>query len=471
MVPDDLASLTIAETAPRLQRKELSPVELTRSYLDRIDRLNQSLNAYFTVLHDQAMSAAHTAEEEIRRGRYRGPLHGIPIAVKDLFAIKGVPMTCGSKILADHVPDYDAAVVTKLREGGAVLLGKTNMHEFAWGATSINPHYGTPRNPWDLNCFPGGSSGGSAVAVGASLAMGALGTDTGGSIRIPASISGIVGIKPTYGRVTRAGVYPLCSSLDHVGPMTKSVADAALLLEVLAGHDPSDPNTSRVPVPRYSDALTGEIRGLRVGVATGYFQAFQPAISDAVAAAVRHLQSLGAVVEEVSLPLMRYVPGASFAIIVSEAFAVHERFLQTRADEYGADVLARLTVGTYVTAPQYLKAQRVRRLLRDQSLQALEHVDVLVVPATPMTAKPIDQPVVRFGDEDIIVVAHLARFTRPSNLTGLPAISLPCGFDEQGLPIGLQIIGRSFDESTVLRVAHAYESSTEWHKRQPPLPG
>lgn len=468
MASEEIALMTIAEMAPRLKRKEVSPVEVTRVHLERIGRLNGRLNAYLTVSHDEAIAAAQAAEQEIVRGHYRGPLHGIPVALKDIFAVKGVRMTCGSKILADHVSEADATVVKRLAQAGAVLLGKLNMHEFAWGGTSINPHYGTPRNPWDLEYIPGGSSGGSAVAVAASLAMASLGTDTGGSVRIPAALSGIVGLKPTYGRVSRAGVYPLCWSLDHVGPMAKRVEDVALLMQVIAGHDSHDPTTSRLPVPNYTAALTRDIRGLRLGVPKDYFfEDLEPAVRDGIDTSIQQLCGLGAVAEEVSLPLMRYVPGGSYAIMVAESYAVHEHYLQTRAQDYGADVRSRLMLGAYVSAPQYLKAQRFRELLRQETMQALQRVDVLVTPTAVITAKRIDEPVVRIGGKEIVVASHLSRLTRPFNLTGLPAISLPCGFTGEGLPIGLQIIGRPFDEATVLRVAHAYECSTPWHKRRP----
>jgi aspartyl-tRNA(Asn)/glutamyl-tRNA(Gln) amidotransferase subunit A len=470
MAAEELTQSSIAELAPRLQRREVSPVEITRAHLERIERLNPRLLAYITVLPERALAAARRAENEIGQGQYRGPLHGIPVALKDLFAIQGVRLTCGSKILAQHVADRHATVTQRLEEAGAILLGTLNMHEFAWGATSINPHYGTPRNPWDTKRIPGGSSGGSAVATRANLAMATLGSDTGGSVRVPAALSGVVGLKPTYGRVSRTGIYPLGWSLDHPGPLTRSVTDAALMLQAIAGHDPADPTTSRLPVPDYAQALTGEVRGLRVGVPrTLFFEQLEPQVAAAVEAALGTLHTLGATCVEVELPLMRYVPAASFVLLLTEAYAVHEPWLRTRAQDYGADVRMRLALGATILASHYLKAQRFRTLLCQETMQTLQRVDALVTPTTLMTAARIDEPVVRIAGQDVVVVTNLARFTRPFNLTGLPALSLPCGFTDTGLPIGLQIVGQPFDEPTVLRLAHAYEQHTPWHTWQPVL--
>ncbi len=468
MKAEELAFTSIAELAPLIQRKEVSPVDVTRVHLDRIERLNGQFLAYLTVLKDEALAAARNAEHAIMRGQYRGPLHGIPIALKDLFAVKGVRLTCGSKILADHVADKDATVVTRLKQAGAMLLGKLNMHEFAWGGTSLNPHYGTPKNPWDLTRLPGGSSGGSAVATAAGLAMGTLGTDTGGSVRIPASLSGIVGLKPTYGRVSRFGVYPLSSSCDHVGPLARTVADAAVLLQAIAGPDPKDSSASHVTVPDYTSALKEDVRGLRLGVPQEYFfEDVEPAVRDGVYAAIQHLSSLGAVVEEVSIPSIQHVIASSTAIIAAEAYEVHAQTLKTRSQDYGSDVRTRLLLGACIQASQYLKAQRFRTLLRQEMLDILGRVDALVTPTTLIAASKIDEPIIHIGDKEFVVAAHIARATRPFNMTGLPTISVPCGFTPDGLPIGLQIIGRPFEETTVLHVAYAYEQSTPWHERHP----
>lgn len=470
MKTEALAFTSVAELAPLIQKKVVSPVEVTQVHLDRIERLNDRYLAYLTVLKDEALRAARNAEQEIVRGRYRGPLHGIPIALKDLFAVKGVRLTCGSKILADHIAERDATVVTRLNQAGTILLGKLNMHEFAWGGTSLNPHYGTPRNPWDLTRLPGGSSGGSAVATAAGLAMGTLGTDTGGSVRIPASLSGIVGLKPTYGRVSRSGVYPLSSSCDHVGPMVRTVTDAAVLLQAIAGPDPKDPTASHVKVPDYTSALKEDVRGLRLGVPQEYFfEGVEPAVRDGVQAAVQHLSSLGAAVEEVSIPSIAHVIASSTAIIAAEAYEVHAQTLKTRSPDYGADVRTRLMLGACVQAAQYLNAQRFRTLLRQEMLDVLGRVDALVTPTTLMAASKIDEPLIHIDNKEFVVAAHIARATRPFNMTGLPAISVPCGYTPDGLPIGLQIVGRPFDETSVLHVAYAYEQSTSWHERHPRL--
>ena len=470
MPPDNLTRLSIAEAGDLFRRRALSPVELTRAYLDRIRRLDGDLLAYITVLQDEALAAAAAAEREIARGEDRGPLHGIPIALKDLVMTRGVRTTCGSRILREWVPDTDATVARRLADAGAVLLGKLNMHEFAYGPTGVNPHYGTSRNPWDRHRIPGGSSSGSGVAVAAGLCAGALGTDTGGSVRIPAALCGIVGLKPTYGRVSRAGVIPLAWSLDHVGPMTRTVADAALLLQVLAGRDPADPSTSAMPVPDYRRALQGGVRGLRLGVPKDlFYERLDPEVRAAVAAAARSLEGLGAVVEEISLPTIQHAGPASFAIIASEAMAYHEPYLRTRAGEYGEDVRARLTTGQFVLAHQYLKAQRARQVIRADVDAVLTRVDALLLPTTPIPAPRLDDREITVDGVTQDARWWLIRCTRPINVTGHPALSVPCGLTAAGLPIGLQVVGRAFDEATLLRVGHAFEAVSPVRDRWPPL--
>lgn len=470
MSREGLARLSIAEAGEELRRRALSPVDLTRAYLDRIHRHNGDLLAYITVLGSEAMAAAGSAEQEIARGTYRGPLHGIPIALKDLVMTRGIRTTCGSRILGDWVPDTDATVVRRLAEAGAILLGKLNLHEFAYGPTGVNPHYGTSRNPWDPSRMPGGSSSGSGVAVAAGLCAGALGTDTGGSVRIPAALCGIVGLKPTYGRVSRAGVIPLAWSLDHVGPMTRTVTDAALLLQVLAGRDPADPTTADIPVPDYRRAMEGEIRGLRLGLPKDlFFERLDPEVRAAVLAAARSLEGLGACVEEIPLPRIPHAGPASFAIIASEATAYHEPYLKTRAAEYGADVRSRLTTGQFVLASQYLKAQRARRVLRADVDAALTRVHALLLPTTPIPAPRLDAREVTADGVTEDVRWWLVRCTRPINVTGHPALSVPCGLTAGGLPIGLQLVGRQFDEATLLRIGRAFEAVSPWRDRRPPL--
>jgi aspartyl-tRNA(Asn)/glutamyl-tRNA(Gln) amidotransferase subunit A len=469
VAPDDLTRLGIAEAGERIRRRDLSPVELTRAYLDRIQREDGALQAYITVLSEPALDAARTAEQAIARGGYRGPLHGIPIALKDLVMTRGIRTTCGSRILKEWVPDADAAVATRLYAAGAILLGKLNMHEFAYGPTGVNPHYGTPKNPWDRARMPGGSSSGSGVAVAAGLCAGALGTDTGGSVRIPASLCGIVGLKPTYGRVSRAGVIPLAWSLDHVGPMTRTVADAALLLQALAGRDPADPSTDDVPMPDYRRGLEGGIRGLRLGLPRDlFFERLDPEVRAVVLGAARSLEGLGASVEEVALPRIPHAGPASFAIIASEATAYHEPYLKTRAALYGADVRARLTAGQFVLATQYLKAQRARQVIRAEVDAVLGRVHALLLPTTPIPAPPLQAGEATVDGLTEDVRWWLIRCTRPINVTGHPALSVPCGFTAGGLPIGLQLVGRHFDEAMLLRIGHAFEAVSPAKGRRPP---
>lgn len=471
MAANELAALSIAEAGERIRRRALSPVELTRAYLDRIQASNVELRCYLTILAEQALAAAAAAEREIGSGRYRGPLHGIPIALKDLVMTRGIRTTCGSRILKDWVPEADATVVVRLVAAGAILLGKLNMHEFAYGPTGVNPHYGTPVNPWGRDRMPGGSSSGSGVAVAAGLCAGALGTDTGGSVRIPASLCGIVGLKPTYGRVSRAGVVPLAWSLDHIGPMTRTVTDAALLLQALAGHDPADPSTAAVEVPDYRRASEADPRGLRVGVVREvFFEHLHPDVRAAVEGAVRALEGLGIRVEEIRLPRLHHAGPATFAIITAESMAYHEPYLKTRAAEYGADVRARLLTGQFVLATQYLKAQRARQVLRAEVDGALSRVDALLLPTTPIPAPRTDEREATVDGVREDVRAWLTRCTRPINLTGHPALSLPCGLTGEGLPVGLQLVGRHFDEATLLRLGRAYEAVSPLRDRRPSRP-
>ena len=469
MGPDDLTRLSITEAADQIRRRSLSPVELTRAYVNHIQRVNGELLAYITVLEEHAMAAASAAEYEITRGAYRGPLHGIPVALKDLVLTRGVRTTCGSRILKDWVPSTDGTVAIRLHEAGAILLGKLNMHEFAYGPTGVNPHYGTARNPWDRARVPGGSSSGSGTAVAAHLCAGALGTDTGGSVRIPAALCGIVGLKPTYGRVSRAGVIPLAWSLDHVGPMTRTVADTALMLQALAGYDPADPSTAEVAVPDYRAALDKGVRGLRVGLPrTLFFERLDPEVRDAVLTAAQLIEDLGASVQEITLPALLHAGAASFAIITAESTAYHEGYLKTRAAEYGPDVRARLATGQFVLATQYLKAQRARRAIRTEVDAALRRVDVFLTPTTPIAAPALDTGELTVDGHTEDVRGWLTRCTRPINVTGHPALSVPCGLTAGGLPIGLQIVGRYFDEATVLCVGHAFEAVNPMRGRQPP---
>jgi aspartyl-tRNA(Asn)/glutamyl-tRNA(Gln) amidotransferase subunit A len=466
----DLTTLTIAEAARQIEAQALSPVELTQAALERIERLNPRLNAFLTVLPERAMTAAKAAEQEIRAGRRRGPLHGIPIGLKDLCATKGVRTTSGSKILRDYVPAEDATVAARLAEAGTILLGKLHMNEFAYGPDGDNIHDGPARNPWHPDCVTGGSSSGSGAAVAASLCLGALGTDTGGSIRIPSALCGIVGLKPTYGRVSRHGITPLSWSLDHVGPMAKTVEDVALLLQAMAGPDPRDPSAARRPVPAYTAALSGDVRGLRLGVPREYFfEGLDSEVERAVRQAIDVLKGLGAVVREVSWPALRYATLTALILVLVEASAFHEPWIRTQPEAYHPEIALRLKWGLLLPAAAYVKAQRLRARLCQEAARLWADVDVLAVPATAVAAPRLGQAQVRLGERETSTREALLRLMRPFNLTGLPAISVPCGFTGAGLPIGLQIAGRPFDEATVLRVAHAYERHTDWHRRQPPL--
>jgi aspartyl-tRNA(Asn)/glutamyl-tRNA(Gln) amidotransferase subunit A len=459
-------ALSITEAAELIRTRQLSPVELTRSVLDRIDAVDGRVKAYVTVLHDQAMAEARSAEQEIADGKYRGPLHGIPVAIKDLFDTAGILSTSSSRVRAAHVPTRDAAAVERLHAAGAVMVGKTVTHEFAYGVIS------SPTcNPWNLDHIPGGSSGGSGAALAADECLGALGTDTGGSIRIPSAVNGVAGIKPTYGRVSKYGVASLAWSLDHVGPMGKTVADLAIMLGALAGRDPRDSSTARAPVDNYEARLQAGVQGLRLGLPTNYFfDDCDPAVASAVRTAAQVLRNLGAEVQEVSIPDLELAPAAEFAICIPEASAYHQNALRRQPDDYGADVRLLLEAGELYLATHYLKAQRVRTVIRAGMRRAFDGLDGMLTPTLPRPAARHDQTGFprSNGAEEPVINAYV-RTCCPFNLTGLPALSIPCGFTSQGLPIGLQIAGRPFDESMVLRVGQAYEGATDWHRRSPPL--
>ncbi|MCL6625008.1 amidase [Alicyclobacillus shizuokensis] len=456
-----LAFATISETAPRIQSREVSPVEVTEQMLERIEAINPKLNAFVTMTPELAMEQARRAEGEILKGNYRGPLHGIPIVHKDLYYTKGIRTTASSKILEDFIPDYDATVVEKLADAGSILLGKVQTHEFAAGGTTDSPHFGPCHNPWDVDRVPGGSSGGTAACVAAGLAFAGTGSDTGGSVRIPASCCGVVGMKPTYGRVSRYGIFPLAWSLDHAGPLARSVLDAALCLQVMAGYDPKDDSTVDLPVPNYAEELQQSIRGKTVGIPSEYyFDGLDSEVAVAVESAIEVFRDLGADVTEVHIPMIRYAPGAEWAICLSESAAIHDAWIQSRPDDYSDDVRLMIEAGKFIPATRYLQAQRVRHLIRDDFMAALAKADVLITPTLPFVAP-------RIGNKDTSL--SIARFTFPTDVTGLPSLSLPCGFSSDGLPIGLQVIGAPFDESAVLRFGYAYEQATDWHHHHPTL--
>ena len=417
---------------------------------------------------DLARAQAHEAEKEIAEGSYRGPLHGIPLCLKDLFFTRGIRTTAGSRILRRFEPEENACVVDRVFQAGAVLLGKTNLHEFAFGATNINPHYGPVHNPWAHDRIPGGSSGGSAAAVVAGLSLASLGTDTGGSIRIPAAACGCVGLKPTYGRVPLHGVIPLSTSLDHAGPISRCVRDAAILLEAIAGADPRDPASVGSRRETFTRGLNRGLTGLRIGIPRQYFfDRLQPEVRRLTLAAIGQIEGAGGELREVSLKMMSETAALAGEVTVGEALAYHWDWFGKRPDDYGGDLRSRLESCKGMTVVAYLHAQRRRAEYRSAFLASMENVDVLVAPTLPVTAPAIEAKEVTTGRGLEDVRLALLRLTRPANLTGFPAISLPCGLASDGLPAGLQLIGRPMDEATVLRAAYGFEQATAWHASFP----
>jgi aspartyl-tRNA(Asn)/glutamyl-tRNA(Gln) amidotransferase subunit A len=451
----ELVSFDVATLAEKIRSREISPVELTEAYLERIDLYRERLLAYITVNHDDARAAARNAEAEIIAGHWRGPFHGVPIALKD-----GVLTTGGSRILAKLVPDFDCTVWARLRAAGAVLLGKLNLHEFACGATNSNPHWGICRNPYNFDRIPGGSSGGSGAAIVARTAAATIGTDTGGSIRIPAAFCGCVGMKPTYSRVSRYGVMPLADSLDHTGPITHTVRDAALMLSVIAGHDPNDTTSSSLPVPDYASALTGDLNGVRVGFITQLMTGLSDEVAHAFHTAMRQLRTAGAEVDEVSLPNLDLASTIATNIMFAEAAEYHEQWMRTRAHEYGADVRRSLEAGMLSPAMYYVRAQRARPAMLAEALKALETFTVLAAPTAAITAPRIGPdghtPIGESGAQ-VDLLATVLRYTAPFNVTGQPALAIPTGLTPNGMPVSMQIVGKPFDEATVFRIADAYE--------------
>jgi len=459
-----LHHLTIHEAGKLLKDGELSPVELTQALFDRIAETDDTLHSFITLLSDEAMGEARAAEAEIRSGRYKGPLHGIPIALKDLYDTAGIRTTAGSRVDFDRVPTEDSTPAARLKEAGSILLGKLAMHEFALGGPDWTTPFEPARNPWNLDHITGGSSSGSASAVSSGQAMGALGSCTGGSIRGPASLCGIVGLKPTYGRVSRSGVVTLSWSQDHVGPMTWTVEDSAYMLQAIAGHDPKDATSSKAPVPDYSLSLREDIRGKVIGLPRHYFFDADPSVDAEVVAvvekAVSELESLGAKIETVELPSLEYVRAANTIIMVSEAFAFHEPNLRTRPQDFGEIVRSRFRIGGMLSAGDYLQAQRCRQWSKREFAAALRKVDFFVTPT-------MTQPAPAFEGYDPNDTIQGRSFTAPFNVTGLPAISVPCGFTQAGLPVGMQIAGKAFDEPGVIQAAYTYQQHARWYEQRP----
>jgi aspartyl-tRNA(Asn)/glutamyl-tRNA(Gln) amidotransferase subunit A len=455
-LPDNLAALARA-----LKERSLSCVEVTSAVLSRIEEHDGELNAFVTVLPEQALEDARRAEKEILGGEYRGSLHGVPVGLKDLIYTKGIRTTMGSAFFKDFFPEYDATSVRRLKEAGAVILGKTNTHEFAYGPTGDRSYFGPTRNPYDLARISGGSSGGSGVAVAARLLYGALGSDTGGSIRIPSALCGVVGMKPTFGRVSKHGVFPLSWTLDHVGPLTRTVEDNALLLSALAGYDSRDPYSANRPAEDFARELDRGVRGGRIGVPTDfYFEHVEGEVEEKVREATEIFCSLGAEVREIPLPGLWETLRAQRLVLAAEAYAVHEERLKSEPERFGEEVYQRLLDGERLKAHRYATAQQTKlRSLEDFAL-VLEDVDVLLTPTVPIAATEIGQrDTITEGYEETVPSA-LTRFTGPTNLNGLPSLSIPCGFTASGLPVGLQLIGRPFDEATLYRYGHTYEMSS-----------
>ena len=483
----ELPFLTIKEASDLIKGKELSPVELTQSVLDRIQDKDEKLNTYITVLSEKALESARKAEEEISKGTYLGPLHGIPLGLKDIFITKNITTTCGSKMLENFIPPYDATVTQKLLDSGAVILGKNNMDEFAMGSSTETSYFGPTANPWDLERVPGGSSGGSASATAASLCLGSVGTDTGGSIRQPAALCGVVGMKPTYGRVSRFGMIAFASSLDQAGPITKTVEDTALILNAISGPDPRDSTCVNIPVPDYALSLKDDIKGLKIGIPKEYFvDGMDKEVEDAAKKAISMIEDLGAEVMEISLPHTEYAvltyyiiapseassnlaryDGVKYGFRAADAESLRDMYFKTRAQGFGDEVKRRIMLGTYALSSgyydaYYLKAQRVRTLIKNDFEEAFKKVDAIMAPTTPEVAFKIGEKT-----QDPIKMYLSDVLTIPCNIAGLPGISVPCGFSTGGLPIGIQVLGKPFDEGTVIQVAHAYEQHTDWREKRP----
>jgi aspartyl-tRNA(Asn)/glutamyl-tRNA(Gln) amidotransferase subunit A len=458
---DELLTFDVATLGEKIRARQVSPVEVTAAYLDRIEKIDARLCAYITVTAERARTAAKAAEEEIAAGRWRGPFHGIPVALKDLCYTKGILTTGGSKVCAEFVPDFDCTVWTRLEQAGAILLGKLNMHEFAGGATSTNPHFGICRNPYNLERVPGGSSGGSAAAIVARSAAATIGSDTGGSIRIPAAFCGCVGMKPTWSRVSRYGVIPLADSLDHMGPITRSARDAALMLQVVAGHDPNDPTSSSEPVPDFVSRIGRGLKQTRLGVIKQLRQGVNTEVSSMFEAALAKLRDLGASVEEVSIPSIDQAAAITTTIMFAEAAEFHENWIRTRAQDYGVDVRRTLEAGMLTPAMYYVRAQRARAAVLAETLAALENRVALVAPTAALPAPRLDPGgrLLSSSGESVNMVSAVLRYTAPFNVTGQPSLALPIGLSPEGLPLSMQIIGRPFDEVSVFQVAAAYEEA------------
>ena len=463
-----LEFLTIAELAPMVRDRRISPVELVKLSLSRVASLAEKYPAFISVQEDASLRQAIIAETAIMSGDYLGPLHGIPIGVKDLYHTKDVVTTAGSRILTDFIPQEDATVVRLLKEAGAIVIGKTNMHPFAYGPLGINPDFGTPANPWNIERIPGGSSSGSAVALALGIVPGATGTDTAGSIRIPAALCGVVGIKPTYGLVSRHGVIPLASSLDHAGPMARSVEDCAILLQAMAGYDPRDSSSIEIAVPAYQNALRDSVKGLKAGIPRfEFFSKLQPDVRSAIDQAAETLEQIGTKIIEVDVPGDDEALSILLGILGPEASAYHKTWVAERPEDYFVPVLRQLESGMNVSAVDYIVALERRQQFAEAYIEAFQDIDFLLAPTVPVTAPRMGERTIQVNGVDENTQNMLTLLNRPFNLSRMPSVSVPCGFDNDGMPIGLQIVGKPFDEKLVLRVAFAYEQATDWHDKHP----
>ncbi|MDO8527339.1 MAG: Asp-tRNA(Asn)/Glu-tRNA(Gln) amidotransferase subunit GatA [Deltaproteobacteria bacterium] len=481
--------MTLQELSQKLARKEISSMELTQNYFKRIQSLNPKINCYLTLCEETALKQAQASDQRRAEGKTIGLLDGIPIALKDIFITEDIRTTCGSKILENYIPPYEGSTALAFKNAGTVLLGKLNMDEFAMGSSNEFSAFGPVRNPWNLDCIPGGSSGGSAAAVAADLCAATMGTDTGGSIRQPASLCGVVGLKPTYGRVTRSGLIAFASSLDQAGPMTKDITDCAMLMNLVAGYDPKDSTSLNVPVPDYTASLNKSVKGMRIGIPKEYFiDGIDTQVATSVRNAAKKFEELGATVEEISLPNTKYAVPAYYIIAPAEASANLARFdgvrfgyrtpdpkdllelyEKSRGHGFGAEVTMRIVIGTFVLSTgyydsYYIKAQKVRTLIKNDFLNAFKNFDAILTPTSPTPAFKLGEKT-----DDPLKMYLSDIFTIPANLAGLPGLSLPCGFSKEGLPIGMQLIGKHLEESTLLQLGFTYEQATEWHKKRPAL--
>ena len=470
---DDILHASIAQIAAQIRKRELSPVELIDMTIKAIDQCEPQLNAFITVFREESLEGARQAEAEIRSGKDLGPLHGIPIALKDIICVEGTRSTAGSNFFSEESPQFDAALVSKLKAAGAIIIGKTNLHEFAFGVTTENPHFGQTANPWDTSRVPGGSSGGSAAAVVAGCCAGALGSDTGGSIRIPAAVCGHVGLKPTYGRISVHGVIELAQSLDCVGPMCRYVHDVALMMNTLAGYDPRDVHSENRPVPDYTEELDQPIRGRRAGIPKQhFFDNLDSGVERAVDEAIKVLEGLGVEIVELDLPSAQAGHEVTLTLLMAEAGQFHQQRLADHREDYGDDVRELLEDGLSLSASDYIRAVRVREIVRREFAGAFEGVDCILSPTVPVPAPLRSTHDPSGGSESNRIRPRLTQNTRLFNLLGLPSISVPCGFAQvedsgsaEGLPVGLQISGPWWSEPMLLQVAHAYERATPWHTR------